>query len=141
MLLEFLSKLNWLHVLVAAAGYWVVGVVWYSAIFNKVWEAEITNHGVKLSPPSGGKIAQNVILTYVMNLCATIAVAFLIHFIGSTTVMEGIKVGLYCGFGYIVTSGAMGYIWEGRSMKLVMIDTSSHIVGLCVAAIILSVWS
>ena len=108
--------------------------------FSKSWATEIANHGVKLAEPSGGKMAQNVILTFIMNLCATIAVAFLIHFIGSETVMEGIKVGLYCGFGYVVTSGSMGYIWEGRSLKLLMIDTGFHIVGLSVAAIILSVW-
>lgn len=140
MLVEFLSKLNWLHILVAAAGYWVVGILWYSVIFSKVWQTEMTNYGVKLNPPSGGKMAQNVVLTYVMHVFATIAVAFLIHFIGSETVMEGIKVGLYCSFGYVVTAGSMGYIWEGRSLKLIMIDNSFHIVGLIVAAIILSVW-
>lgn len=140
MLLEFLSKLNWLHTLVAAAGYWVVGILWYSVIFSKAWQTEITNHGIKLNPSSGGKMSQNVVLTFLMNMCATVAVAFLIHFIGSETVIEGIKVGLYCSFGYVVTSGAMGYIWEERSLKLVMIDNGFHVVGLTVAAIILSVW-
>src|SRR5712692_4464601 len=42
--------MNWLAIICAAAAYWIIGAIWYMALFGKIWAAGIQQHGVKLEP-------------------------------------------------------------------------------------------
>src|SRR5262249_8711441 len=49
---ETTAGMNWIPIIGAAAAYWVLGAIWYMALFGKIWAAGIQQHGVKLE--SGG---------------------------------------------------------------------------------------
>jgi hypothetical protein len=40
--------MNWLAIICAAVAYWILGWLWYSALFGKIWVAGLEQHGVKL---------------------------------------------------------------------------------------------
>ena len=66
------GKMNWLAVLCAGLAYWLLGAIWYSAIFSKAWRSAIERHGVKLGSPGpkwhGDKINRYTDLQLVCSL-------------------------------------------------------------------------
>ena len=49
---EFLSNLNWLHILVATIAYFMLGAIWYSFLFSKKW---IEYQGIDMNNPDAKK--------------------------------------------------------------------------------------
>jgi len=42
------GDMNWLAIVCAGLAYWLLGAVWYSALFSKTWRSAVEQHGVKL---------------------------------------------------------------------------------------------
>jgi len=41
------GDMNWLAIVCAGLTYWLLGAVWYSALFSKAWSSAVDQHGVK----------------------------------------------------------------------------------------------
>src|SRR5436305_13778524 len=82
--------MNWLAIICAAAAYWVIGAIWYMALFGKIWAAGIQQHGVKLEP-SG--MPAKMIGTFICHLVAAAIMARLIARTGRRDVGHGLKLG------------------------------------------------
>ena len=63
--------MNWLAVLCAGAAYWVLGYVWYSLLFGKVWAASLKEYRGEPAA-SGGGMAGKLILTFIANFVTAI---------------------------------------------------------------------
>ena len=64
--------MNWLPIVCAAAAYWIIGAIWYMALFGKMWAAAIQQHGVTLQR-SG--MAAKMIGNFLANLVAAVVMA------------------------------------------------------------------
>ncbi len=133
-----LSQLNYLAIIVASIAYFAVGAVWFNPkVFGAAWMK-----GHNLAPPTEedkkgmGKLMG---VTFVYCFIATVALACLITIINSTTWILGMKVGLVAGT-FSAVSIAMTHMYTKKSFSLSVIDASYHVVGLIIAAIILSLW-
>ena len=93
---ELLSNLNWLHVLVATAAYFMLGAVWYSFLFQKKW---IEYQGIDMTNPDGKKgVGAIMALSFLgfFVICAGLAViAARMNLEGGA--VSGIKLGLLTG--------------------------------------------
>src|ERR1041385_5445472 len=118
--------MNWLAIICAAAAYWVLGAVWYMALFGKIWAAGMEQHGVKLQ--SGG-MAAKMIGNYIANLVAAVIMARLIARTGIADVEHGLKLGAGVGLGFSATALTVQYLWESKPFKVWLIDGSYHLVG------------
>jgi len=129
--------MNWLAVICAAAAYWVIGAIWYMALFGKIWAAGIEQHGIKLQRGGmGAKMLGNF-------LCNFVAAAIMARLIARTGIGElgyGLKLGAGIGLGFSATALTIQYLWESKPFKVWMVDVSHHVVGCIVAGGILAVW-
>jgi hypothetical protein len=128
--------MNWTAIICAAAAYWVIGAIWYMALFGKIWAAGIQQHGVKLEP-SG--MAAKMIGNFICNLVAAIIMARLVARTG-VVLSHGIKLGAGLGLGFSATALTIQYIWESKPFKVWLIDASYHFFGCIALSAILAVW-
>jgi biotin transporter BioY len=129
--------MNWLAVICAAVAYWILGWLWYSALFGKIWIAGLEQHGVKLEK---GGMAQKMIGTFIANLVASVIMMRLIARTGIMDLAHGLKLGAGVGVGFSATAITIQYLWESKPFKVWLIDASYHFFGCILLGAILSAW-
>jgi Protein of unknown function (DUF1761) len=140
MTLDALGGLNWLAVIVATIVYFALGALWYSPVaFGKPWQRAI---GWDEAQQSGASPAIYV-GPALFALVSTIATAMLANATGSTDIGSGLVLGLIVGIGYGLTLTAYEALFApNRPGPWVWfaITGSYHLVGLLIAAVIVSAW-
>ena len=136
----FLSQAHWLAIFVSALAYFVLGSLWYSALFGKLWSAEVARHGIVIKDPDKKQIGNKMIQTFIFNLIVAFSLAYLVFVSGSYSWLAGAKMGLLCGLGLGTMAIAISCIWESRSLKLIAIDCGYALVGMTICGIILAAW-
>ena len=139
MITDYLSNLNWLHILVAALAYFALGAIWYSFLFQKQW---VRHHNIDRSNPDARKGAGAIMLFgFILNFLITTGLAILIYRMGANGgAMSGLKIGLTTGVLFSAAAISMTYLYLKKSAGLHIIDGGYHVVGQIIAAIILCVW-
>jgi hypothetical protein len=135
---SFLSHLNWLHILVAAIAYFVLGAIWYSALFQKKW---VAYHEVQMNAPDAKKgVAAIMIGSFIWMFIISFALAVLVYRLNLNNAMSGIKLGLFTGLCFSAAAISITYLYLKKPAGLHLIDGLYHIAGQIIAAIILCVW-
>jgi Protein of unknown function (DUF1761) len=129
--------MNWIAIICAAAAYWVIGAIWYMALFGKTWAAAIQLHGVKLEP-SG--MAAKMVGNFLCNLIAALIMARLVYRLGIMDAGHGMKLGAGVALGFSATALTIQYLWESKPFKVWLIDCSYHFFGCIAVGGILAVW-
>jgi len=129
--------MNWLAIICAAAAYWVIGAIWYMALFGKIWRAGIEQQGIKIEQSGmGAKMIGN----FLCNLVAAVIMARLIARTGISELGYGLKLGAGVGLGFSAAALTIQYLWESKPFKVWLIDASHHVVGCTVLGAILAIW-
>ena len=129
--------MNWLAIICAAAAYWVIGAIWYMALFGKIWRVGIEQQGIKIEQSGmGAKMIGN----FLCNLVAAVIMARLIARTGISELGYGLKLGVGVGLGFSAAALTIQYLWESKPFKVWLIDTSHHVVGCAALGAILAVW-
>ena len=116
------AGINYLAVLIAAVAGWGVGTPWYMA-FAKPWMAanDLTQEKIaqRQSRPGG-----SLPFIYAFAACIIIAwvLAGLIGHLGPVTIRSGVISGMFCWFGFVITTMVVNNSFAGRSLVLAAID-------------------
>ncbi|NTV31187.1 DUF1761 domain-containing protein [candidate division WWE3 bacterium] len=129
-------EVNLIAVLVSAVMYMSLGIVWYSpSLFGKQWNTLIDRNEGK---------SNNKILSYGVaagsSLLTSYVLAHMIQLVDARTIASGIETGFWLWIGFIATTGATNYSFEGRSWQLFFIDQGYHLVGLILMGGVFGVW-
>lgn len=138
--LSFLSNINYLAVAASTAIFFVLGSIWYSALFRSLWTEELKQHNVIIKQPTSQDLTFKMLLTLAANFLASLAMACLVHMTGSSTAASGITLGIIVALGFVATTLALVFIWESRSLRLFLIDSGYPILGVIISAVLLSLW-
>jgi hypothetical protein len=114
-------EINWLGVLLAALATFVVGGLWYSVLFAKVWqrEAGVTDEQLK----------RGTVRVFVGSfLLALVMAVVLAAFIGDGGAGFGMLAGLAAGVAWVAAALGINYLFERRSMTLFAINASYNVV-------------
>jgi uncharacterized membrane protein (DUF485 family) len=114
--------------------------VWFGALFGKIWQAALEQHGVKIEKPTSQVMVVKSLQTFILNLVLALAVAFLVQVMNLTLVSQSIKLGLLLGICFSFTSISVTYVWESKSLKLLLIDVGYIFFGIILSAIIITLW-
>jgi hypothetical protein len=141
MTFDVLGDLNWLAVLVATIAYFALGALWYAPpVFGKAWM-----RASNIQMPEGESPGPAIyIVPFVTCLIATIAIAMLAVATGSESIGEGIVLGVVGGLGLAGASLLVtGYFDPNKPepMTWVAVVAGYHLVGLTLAAVIVSLWT
>ncbi len=103
-------------------------------MFLKPWQADagITGHGGDMSMPArlGGGL--------LMSLVAALLFAMLVG--PNPTLFYSVKFGLVVGVGFITTAFAIQYLFEGKSLRLTLINGGYHTVQFLIYGLIMGLW-
>lgn len=126
---------NWLAVVAAGFAWFMLGAVWYTALFGKKWSV-LT--GVGEDP--GGNQGMIFGITFVLEILAAAFLAGLMHLTGMTGWTEGVHLGVMIGFGFVLPAVWINYLFQRKAFALTAIDAGHMIVGLAISGAILGAW-
>lgn len=128
-------EINWLAVLAAAMSSFVLGGVWYSALFAKRWQkaARLSEEQLKTSNMAlifGG--------SFVLALIASASFAV---FLGpDVDAMTGALYGLTAGLCWVTASFGVNYLFERKGLILFLINGGYHTLQFTFMGLILGAW-
>ena len=135
-----LGSLNYLAIIVGVIINQALGAGWYSTL-AKPWMA-----GVGLTMEDVEAVRGTArqwypyIVAVVSALVFTVGLAVVIQGMGADDVVGGLILGLLAAIGFIATSYATTYSFEGRSVKLFLINTGYPVISYGIIGVLLAVW-
>jgi hypothetical protein len=128
--------INYLGVLVAAVVAFAAGGAWYGAL-GKQWmaalgwsEADRADRRKKM--PMGAMAA-----TFVAELVMAFMLAGLLGHMGGPSLKTGAIAALLCWVGFVATTTASNYAFQGRALALTVIDSGHWLLVLLVIGLVL----
>ncbi|MCB0721005.1 MAG: DUF1761 domain-containing protein [Ignavibacteriae bacterium] len=131
------AQVNLLAVLVSSVAYFILGAAWYSPVlFAKPWMNAL---GKKEEDFQSSPL--NFIATFIAIFITVYVLGIFIVLTSANALLPGAFVGAVAGIGFVLTSCGINSIYDGRPVKLVLITSGYHILGLTVSGIILGIWN
>jgi hypothetical protein len=135
------AAINYLAVLVAGLAAFLVGGVWYTALFGKQWvklhgysEAKVKEMQAAMSPPRffGGMLLCYLVLALVMALLLT-------NFF-ERSALTGAILGFLLWLGPAAAIAMTGHIASDKPFALYLIDVGCQLVYLVLMGVIIGAW-
>jgi hypothetical protein len=115
-----MMDINWLAVFAAAASSFVLGGIWYSALFAKPWQ---TAAGLSDAAIKSGNMGLIFGGSFVLALIASATFALLL---GEVDAATGALYGLCAGATWVAASFGINYLFERKSLPLFLINGGYH---------------
>ena len=135
-----IASLNYLAIIVGVIINQALGAGWYSAL-AKPWMAGV---GLTMEDVEAMKGTARQWYPYVVAVVSalvfTVGLAVVIQGLGAEGVVEGLTLGLLAAIGFIATSYATTYSFEGRSVKIFLINTGYPVISYGIIGALLAVW-
>lgn len=133
---------NYIAVLVTAVIGFVIGMLWYSPLlFANAW-MKLSGIKKEVMEKAKKKILPTRIASFISLLVMTYVLAYFVNIAGASTVLEGAQTGFLLWLGFIasVTLGKVFFLWEGKSVKLYVLNAAHYFVVMITMGAILAVW-
>jgi len=120
-----LGDVNWLAVVLGAAAFFVVGMVWYGALFGKAWQREIWPEGTP-------KVTGSPMVLFGLCFLAELVVSTMFgHMLARVHPPTHVIWMMAFGFGATIMAPtiAINYLFQQRSLKLFAIDAGHVVAG------------
>jgi hypothetical protein len=115
------TGINYLAVLVAAIGGWLLGAAWY-ALLGNTWMTAVGKTKADLVGPSGKHSPIPFVLSFVALVVMAAVLAEFISEAGPATVQRGILVGFLAWLGFVITSMSVNHAFTSQKPALTAID-------------------
>lgn len=131
---DTLAHLNWLAIAVAALAGFVTGGLWYGPLFGKAWmrAAGLAEEQLRVRP-----LAPIYGATVLLNLVAAVSLAM---FVGGGDLRFGLFAGFMTGATFVATALGVTFLFEGRPLRLWLIDAGYQTLNFAVMGAILGAW-
>ena len=139
-------KINIVAVLVAVAVNFVLGFVWYAALFAKAWGKEM-GYDPNMRPDTKTMLKGMAIMIIGNFLFAWVLAFYLAgwQYIPGAKEMRplvtGVNSAISVWIGFYVPVHLSRIVWEKHSWKLFFINSGYHLVATVIVAVILSYWT
>jgi len=135
---EILQHVNWLAVLVAGLAYFILGALWYTALFGKKWQSY---NSALIADPNAKKGAGGIMfLSLILMLICAFGLALIVTRLNVSGWMSGLKLGIITGVCFAATAVHISYLYEKRPLGLHLINGLYNVGGNIIVAIIITCW-
>ena len=119
--------MNWLAVVVATVAFFVVGAIWYTALFGKIWQREV---GLSEEQLEGGANMPLIFGTcFALEFIVCLTVGHMFDFLEpSDRAKMMIAVGL--ALGVMMPATGINYLYQRKTLKLFLIDAGHFVAGM-----------
>jgi hypothetical protein len=135
------ANVNYLAVVVAAVAAFIVGAVWYGT-FSRAWIAAQGKTMESVKQEQAEKVGQMsaflpFLIVFVSNLVMAVVLYGVMKHVGPFTIRAGLISAAFCWLGFVVTTIATNYAFQGRKPMLTVIDAGYWLAALLVTGAIL----
>ncbi|ASE35709.1 DUF1761 domain-containing protein [Mammaliicoccus sciuri] len=106
----------------------MVGALWYSIIFGKVWMREVGVNKETIESSDGGK--KEMLISLITEILVAFLIFYLLHHINLNVIFGGVVIAFIA-----VASSLKNYLFEMKSIKLILINESYKIVCIMIMTI------
>ena len=131
-------RTNYAAVIVAAIAYWILGAIWYAALFGKQW---VALEGFTEAQMKGANPAVPYIVSFLLEVLIAYSLAQLCIWRNANTIGRGASVGVLVWIGFVGPIALMTYMFEMRSWTLFAINEFYPLFGLVLMGAILGAWT
>ena len=138
---DTIGDLNWLAVIVAALAYFALGGLWYSPVL--LGDAWMRATGVEDPGKGEGPGPAIYMFPLVGYLIAAIAMGMLAEATGSTSVGDGLVLGLVTGIGFAAVLFGVTAVFEANKPEprtWFWISSAYHVLGFLIMAVVVAAW-
>lgn len=139
--MQQLASVNYLSVLVATVAAFMLGAIWYGT-FSKAWIAAQGKTMESIKQEQAGKVGQMsaflpFLIVFVSNFVMATMLYGIMKHVGPFTVRAGMISAAFCWLGFVLTTIATNYAFQGRKPMLTVIDAGYWLAALLVSGAIL----
>jgi Protein of unknown function (DUF1761) len=136
---DLFTDFNWLAVLVGTLGYFALGAIWYSFLFQKKW---IAYNNINMDDPSMKKGVGAIMgMSFVLMFVQSLAIGILAARIDLDSCwLSGVKLGAITGGCFGAMAVGVNYLYEKKPLGLFLINGGYALVGNIIAAVIICMW-
>lgn len=141
MVMQF--DINYLAVLAATVASMAIGALWYSPIlFGRLWTSLMELDDKKLQEMKKKGKGKSYAIVFLGSLIVSYVLAHFVIYARAGGISDGITLGFWVWIGYfaIAMLGMDVVLWEGRPVKLYLLNALHYLVTLVVMGAILSIW-
>lgn len=134
--------LNLIAVLVAAVTAMALGALWYSPLmFGNIWMklSGMTKGDINKTKKRG--VGKLYLAGFIGSLLMSYVLSFLIYATGSTNMGDGVKIGMITWAGFVIPLLLSSILWEGKPLKLYILNVTYWLISLVLMTIVISAWA
>ena len=117
-----------ISILLGALVVFIFGFLWYGHVFSMQWIKLMKFSPEQIAESKKGSMAQKAVVMAVLNIVTASVVYFLLPQLLSLSYSEFMKSILMIWFGFAFPLQMGGYLWEGKSLKLVAFNTVANVI-------------
>ena len=135
-----IGSLNYLAIIAGIIINQALGAAWYGAL-GKPWMAEVGLTQEDMEAMKGtARMWYPYVVAIVSALIFTLGLAVVMQGMGAEDFVDGLILGVLAAVGFIATSYATTYSFEGRSLKLFLINSGYPLISYAIIGVLLAVW-
>lgn len=128
-------EMNWLAVIAAALSSFVLGGIWYAALFAKAHQK-----AAGLTDAQAGAGNKGLIFGGSLVLALIASASFAVFLGGQVDAATGALYGLTAGLCWVSASFGINYLFEHRNLPLFLINGGYHTLQFTLIGLILGAW-
>ncbi len=133
-------SINYWAVLASAIASMVIGFLWYGPLFGKLWMQLSGMTDKKLKDAKKKGMGKTYAIAFLSTLVMSFVLAHFIDYVEATRITDALQLAFWLWLGFIATVQLGSILWEGKPVKLYLINVAHYLAALAVMASILAVW-
>jgi hypothetical protein len=131
-----LSQINWLAVVVATIAHMLLGFLWYSLLFGKLW---MELRGLKKEEI--GNVSPTIyVIPMLLGFVSALLLAIFLQLTAAASLSDALLIALLASL-LVITKIGTNYVFENSKLGLFFITVGYHTASLLLMSVILFIWS
>jgi uncharacterized protein DUF1761 len=130
------NELNWLAIVVGGFIPMVIGMVWYTVLFGKQWQAIVGLSDEAAKAGSGKAMGFSILMSMILSFVMA-------QFVGAfalTQLGDAVQLAFWFWLGFSLTTNGMNNAYEQKPLKLLFINQLYALISFIGVAILHSQW-
>jgi len=136
------TNLNFWAILVSGLAYWILGGIWYAAVFSKSWQDALGFNS--LNETAKAKLQKDfpkaLLAHFISGLLTSFMLAKVVGAMGATSFIDGIVYGVLMWLAFAFTIHLNSLMFEKRPKSVFLINNGFFFIAFAVIGGILTVW-